>query len=282
MTIWLGEATPERIRAIECIERVSEWPQYLFALIGDAAIPLEQFSWTPEQGDAVLALLSLPYWRRVWIVQEILIARQVVVRCGVRVLAWRQLAALGKMIRRVEEKDRARFLPGVDAMRTSAAADIMAARMFWGDLGMSSAQVDGGAGALRVLFFLLMQFPRQESTDVRDRIYGYLGLVESMAEQDAVNDPDSRDTQPSISVDYARSAAEVFTQCWSKAAPNWHADQFSKKLEMIKLLQEALRLSASDPAVQAAVSEADAAFLRWNLVDVKWTRRQIALASRYS
>jgi hypothetical protein len=119
--------------------------------------------WTPQQRDAVLALCQRPYWTRIWIVQEILLAAEVTIPCGKKALPWHQMQS---------------FFDDIDIMFLE-----------WGHYNRGSLLLKSRAakivetsstwdGCSPPTLTSLMQLCRnQQSTDVRDMIYALHGLA---------------------------------------------------------------------------------------------------------
>ena len=71
--VWLGPYTKEGEIAMKWIAK---------RLGGKEKPTMNQPFWSRTQGKAVLDLFQKPYWRRVWIVQEIMLANDIVVCHG--------------------------------------------------------------------------------------------------------------------------------------------------------------------------------------------------------
>jgi hypothetical protein len=91
VTAWLGESDSHTDKAIQLLEiswdiPVSDDPSFdIKSLILN--IPSEQWL-------ALSSLLSRPYFRRAWVVQEVALAKQLVLLCGNRVIPWEHLVHL--------------------------------------------------------------------------------------------------------------------------------------------------------------------------------------------
>lgn len=71
--VWLGKATPFTPLAFELMDKIRKWK--------DFEILVERKT-SSHEWMALLNLLSAPWFRRRWIVQEIVLARQAELRCG--------------------------------------------------------------------------------------------------------------------------------------------------------------------------------------------------------
>ena len=128
---------------------------------------------------AVCSILERAYWRRAWMVEELMLARDVIFFSGRKSFTWHQIASFRQKLKTGEHRDTS----GTKLLATqcySAVAEspgwfMIAQKITWGHcdnhLPLSS---------------LLQVFQNLESTDPMDRVYGLLGLA----------------TETSIKVDY--------------------------------------------------------------------------------
>ena len=127
----------------------------------------------------ILQLCAVPYWHRLWIVQELLLSRRAVVMYGKSTRLWDDLRRTVKLL-----EDSLTSLP--KAIQDSYVASPM--RLLCSQAMETNLEK-------RSLADLLNDFWTSECKDKRDRVYGLLGLaVEGK----------------SIQVDYNLSAVEVF------------------------------------------------------------------------
>jgi hypothetical protein len=116
--------------------------------------------------DAVQGILTRPWWSRVWIIQEVALAKQVTVFCGDAILDWAILdIGMTACLDRPWMED---FL-SIAAMRH--ATSLFEARR---------AALFGHGGAISLqdsLFNLLDRFRWSMATNPRDKVYGLLGLA---------------------------------------------------------------------------------------------------------
>ena len=115
-------------------------------------------------------LYQRDYWLRTWVIQEILLAKELVVFIGAETIAWRYVSAFllfgeGRLGSKLEH-----VIPSsdsADVLRTTHAYRILRQRMSFPGT-MHSHNLDS----------LIRQFAHTQCRDVRDRIFGLLGLVE--------------------------------------------------------------------------------------------------------
>jgi hypothetical protein len=86
---WIGE---EFDLAIDFINHLNDLEE------SQSALPTAHYTGKP----AFLELLAEPYWRRVWIIQELALARQVTILCGRLETSW---SALNRSIHKIAKCD---------------------------------------------------------------------------------------------------------------------------------------------------------------------------------
>lgn len=127
------------------------------------------------------AFFSRAYWRRIWVVQEIMLASKVGIMCG------HKRVELGLLRRYVADIAMAR-----KSLEGHCASSILVNHRYF----------DRSHNRLKSVLELFMNF---ESTDIRDRVYGLLSLVP----------PDAR-----IPIDYSKSIEQVFLDTMVKIGQN--------------------------------------------------------------
>ena len=175
VTIWLGETDETAGSSIGM--------QYLLK-----RKPLEPESgnfgnfWSVRQAKGVLGLCERKYLRRIWIVQEVILARQAIICCGSEQIDWCMLEQLVKDLQILSNRGRETHTPLAAAIFASPAFVIAKAKALWN-------------GKLQPLTMLLELYCDHEATDIRDKIYALHGLAK-----------DSSDT----TIDYSKPAKEVY------------------------------------------------------------------------
>jgi hypothetical protein len=115
-------------------------------------------------------LYQRDYWLRTWVIQEILLAKELVVFIGAETIAWRYVSAFllfgeSRMASKLEH-----VIPSsdsADVLRTTHAYRIFQQRV-----------VFQGTMHSHPLISLLRQFAHSQCRDTRDRVFGLLGLAE--------------------------------------------------------------------------------------------------------
>jgi hypothetical protein len=134
-------------------------------------------------GLELTALCARPYWSRLWIIQEFILAAEIYIHCGSVQMKWHAFAwALSANPDAIEE------------IHDSTAFKLCAQRRNWRRMGRSATHVLSTETSL--LSFVEIHRDAQ-CADVRDKIYGLRGLA-------------PRCCQVAIHVDYSESAYHMF------------------------------------------------------------------------
>lgn len=137
-----------------------------------------------ERKDALHAVKSLfanPYWHRLWVMQEIWLARDFIVMCGPNVLAWASLR-LPEFLFGVEKHD---LLPyHINYIRQARGAS-------------TRPKLD--------LLQALKLFQGCGCHDPRDKVYGLLGMIDQ-----------NHEGRAAILVDYSKYGATLFSETQSR------------------------------------------------------------------
>jgi len=173
--------------------------------------------WNARKAKAILRLCEKEYWRRIWIVQEVLLAKEVKILCGGRCVQWIKLQKLLVDLQAISDRGRSLHVVGVPAVLDSPAAVIIRAKAQWN-------------GDPQPLTLLLEQYHRQHSTDVRDKVYALHGLASDSG---------------AISINYRIDPKELFVQivkhACSSVAPKMDMKRLRKNLlDFAKLMRESL------------------------------------------
>ena len=146
----------------------------------------------PDQDDpiwsSVKALFNLPWFRRVWIIQEIVAAPTVRIICGKWNIDWNDLHSTMEII---------------DQQLQLYSNDMSRLRESWEPFLSLAAQREWEARQYRwILFMLLENFRYAESTLSRDRSFALLGLASDGNEEEF--EPDYESTLEEIVLRFAR------------------------------------------------------------------------------
>ncbi|KAI9658228.1 MAG: hypothetical protein M1821_002360 [Bathelium mastoideum] len=122
---------------------------------------------------ALKEFFAKPYWQRLWIVQEIMLAKYVRIICGETLLSWDELRRFCSS---------GRISPFMEARR------LVPPQVIWLVEYALSAKLYSFSSLLRV-------FGRSKCQDPRDKVYGLQGMLQE---------------QHRMEIDYAKSVYEVF------------------------------------------------------------------------
>jgi hypothetical protein len=179
--VWLGEESEDSEFALDMLNRWAWWGQHRFKDVKDLPFVdwgLEPFFNEPAK-KAVKSLLQRPYWRRLWVLQEVVLAKTVQVVCGHRWLpfetfvqansAWERLKKAVVSIPSAFGMLTPLYVYGLDPLERMIKLREEQRRV-WNILSSGRP-----SGALPFLD-LLMSCEHLKSSNPRDRIYGLLGL----------------------------------------------------------------------------------------------------------
>jgi hypothetical protein len=167
-----------------------------------------------------------------------MLARKIVVRCGDKRVDWESFEHMVGLI--LENQIVAHFShqPYAAAVLDSDAARMISCKTLWTDL-----QFVETAEALE---YLLTIYRDMECTEIRDRVYGFLGLLDFLT-------PEEDDF--SITIDYSMSVTEVFTEVYQRLENARKMADTKSSLRLIEALRDALRIPLTNPAINLAQYE---------------------------
>lgn len=168
--IWLGEASPDNYAAMRVIkEAYREAPKNPAGRLSTSG---RRSRFTTRGKEDLSSLYEHEYWTRVWIVQEVMYAKKLVIYWGKGTLLWEWLAHVSDF-------------PRKNRFYSSPAAMIIRAKAAWrGPVPLAGLL----AGCLHLC-----------STDIRDKVFGLLGLA-SQPEGDSLG----------LRADYSMTPEQVF------------------------------------------------------------------------
>lgn len=201
---WLGEKDGQTDAAIDLMERLGSWPTS-DAESGPGAAARLVRAVPKDDWQSLAGLLSRSYFRRAWIVQEVALARKILVLCGDCVIDWQDLVGTSKLLEetrawamlsqyvRVFQPDQDNTNPANAGVSTRFGGQLAAL------LGAQRA-IRGEKPSAEGLLLLGRQF---ETTVVADKFFAMLGIVRrsTIAQQDQGRDLPR--------VDYSRDLKQV-------------------------------------------------------------------------
>jgi hypothetical protein len=170
-----------------------------------------------REAAALLALYERNFFRRIWIVQEVMLARNIDVFCGGKCVNWGAINCLDEMLKASCFNGCSEEQIWKQNMLSSDASRIIRHRQTWEN---RSRKWKGHS--FRDLF---VTFHDMESTDILDKVYGLLGLRSKFSEK----------AGKIIYADYSKSPKEVYIDVL-------RATQAEGDAEFVGKLREALGL----------------------------------------
>ena len=210
--VWLGEADHSTSSdvAMRYLSKRAVW--------SGRDVDLRRF-WSARKAKAVLELCERGYWRRIWIVQEVLLAKHIQILCGGYCVEWAKLQQLLEDFQAISDRGRSLHVVGVPAVLESSAAIIIRAKAQWN-------------GDPQPFTLLLEQYHRQYSTDVRDKVYALHGLAS-----------DSSMIPINYRIDPKQLLTKMICHACSPLAPKMGTKRSSTGLlDFAKLMQESLKI----------------------------------------
>lgn len=180
--VWLGPSDQTTLMALDTLERFA----------ADDGTPDGSQTSTALQGDqmnrkeAMRNFLSKSWFQRIWVIQEVVVAENVVVQCGYLEISWE---ALYDGIRRMTGCG---YYP-YSAQFTSKITSVGQ----WREIFLGERDTAKKDAALEVRM-MTMDGSQREATDARDKLFALRGISSA-----AIAD--------SIQVDYSRTVEQVYT-----------------------------------------------------------------------
>lgn len=176
VVIWLGIASNNSTLAFEFIKFISS-DRKKRAIRFEKLKRKAAYSGFREELEAVKKLCQRPYWERLWIIQEVVVSQEADLYCGRDRISWDEFSGFQKCI-----EDGDMELNGDDSLEKSLAFKLDRYRVY--------QQTDYSN-----LIELLEPFSSSLCSELRDKVYGLVGLA-----KDAMEFP----------IDYSRSLYDIF------------------------------------------------------------------------
>lgn len=205
--IWLGRESENSRLAMDFL--ANEGTKPLRQQVDDCR-PI----WDREEGKAIRDLCERPYWRRMWIIQEIIHANRLTVWCGSQRLDWPVLDRLYLTMKRIEEENRLAHHELLTDVLRSPAFVMVWQRAHWRHPETPTPKLQT----------LIEVFQGWECTDIRDKVYALV----SMADQETAVLPD-----------YSRSPRQIYHDVLRRGV--------ACDTRFRKLLAQVLGLQPEDP-----------------------------------
>ncbi|KAM7183824.1 Heterokaryon incompatibility protein (HET) domain containing protein [Rhypophila sp. PSN 637] len=181
--VWLGPAAHSSHLAMDP-SGIMENMHALTSEMWDAELDHNSQRW-----EAFREFVARPWWRRTWVIQEVAVAREVMVICGAEEIKWEILA-----------RNLAELMVVMDSLEPEKAP----MRVDDDVSGVAAFRTQYQDGQRTGLVEVLNRFRGWEATDHRDKVFGLLGITSEGEEQSA-----SGHGEP-IAVDYNLSTNNLY------------------------------------------------------------------------
>lgn len=182
--IWLGERDEDSKIAIRFLNSSPTGKNWLCTATLDGQSRYQKLISDPRWF-SVMKLLERPYFRRVWVIQEVVVAKKGIILCG------RDKTSLLNLTQMLPDAVSVSALMGRNTDGWSQFSHVSALSEQYGPYVFRTVP------ALEILF----QFRRSLATDPRDKIFALYGLIENHLPPDMT-----------ISLDYSSTVREVYKQ----------------------------------------------------------------------
>jgi hypothetical protein len=123
--------------------------------------------WRRDEGKALCELLERPYWRRMWIIQEVAHAQKITVGCGSKTFDWECLETFYLTLKKIEDTGWFAHQQYAINILQSSACIMVWQRAYW-------RHPQTPAPALKDLIELFQDW---KCTDVRDKVFALINMA---------------------------------------------------------------------------------------------------------
>jgi hypothetical protein len=193
--IWLGE---EEQRSDLAMNNIRQWDDHFVELMHDSNVSLPELPtqmFDPAAWAATRHLLARPWWRRIWVLQEVAVSRSALLICGPDHCEWTSFVAARVIWSKLTNPT---YFGSLTQSQTEMILSIPT------DVGWTMAQLQMGMfrnentgilGLLRGTYTFL-------ATDPRDHLYALFGMKEIV---DIKTQPNYRSSISQVYTDFARA-----------------------------------------------------------------------------
>jgi hypothetical protein len=195
--VWLGHQSLDSNVAMEYLAT---------AALGPLSTESSEYQslWTREQREALRNLTKRPYWKRMWIIQEILNAKEILVVCGSKTFPWKALENLYHNIKWLSLRSCiGQYEFAIELLKSPTLELAWRRALYRNPLELPHTLLD-----------LLETFRYWEYRNILDKVYSLLGLLPR-----AVLKPD-----------YSLTPSQLYRQAENLRYPNHDLGKFRKAL----------------------------------------------------
>lgn len=201
--IWLGDATPGITSEVFAMlhSNIQIFPTYYDAVDLELLQCIQDHQWLCFGAD----MMHRPWWRRMWVIQEIALAQRAVVMCGMNVVDWSKVAVAGVQ---AQVLDKPAFLHTEEQYRIG---DVFLPNVRFKRAYRMNVLADRPMPILE----LLMNNMSCKATDERDMLFSLVGIATDVqvvgVEKREEYAASSANEKSHIILDYDRSTEQVYT-----------------------------------------------------------------------
>lgn len=163
--VWLGLASHDSDLAMDFMDSLNEFMQGPFwqnrNVTYNTLTLTTKYPYGSPHWAALAHLWDRPWFSRVWIIQEVAVAHDVIVFCGLKLIKWEAINRV------VEELKRLNFMVPLTSLRSPRLDHLVE---------LTTVRKTLQEGCSYTLFFLLAMCWKSEATDTRDKVYALIGL----------------------------------------------------------------------------------------------------------
>jgi hypothetical protein len=184
VVVWLGPAYRGSDTAMMALARLPD---------GEGFVKQASHLWAGDAGHAMDGICRRPYWRRLWVFQELWLARKIRLMCGGKTVPWSHFHALMK---------HAHAISGISQLgdNTEAVANSPAMRM----MNLSLKFVN------TMLWSLLQRTTHLRCFDARDKLYALLGVATKGHES----------IEPDYTIEMPTLLNKLLSEIWTVVPPS--------------------------------------------------------------
>ncbi|KAK0652647.1 heterokaryon incompatibility protein-domain-containing protein [Cercophora newfieldiana] len=215
----------ERNHQVKMMKSIYSQAELVLVWLGEGNLgSFEENGW--DSGWFSGLLFERRYWGRLWVIQELLLARRTLLMCGNDVLQWSKFADCLKAYGRgeLEAPDDDASKSPIGSIGRSKGVRLAERKVMWNE----NSCLNSGY----TLDFLIESFHDHECADVRDKVYGLLALVST----------DGRSGENIFDVDYAKTPAQLFEEVIAAVRNSPRLRSLRARARFSNTLRKALKL----------------------------------------
>jgi hypothetical protein len=226
--IWLGPGTESSDVAMDQLQHLHDRDS---AEIGDAPA---YHNWIQRKHHEIVSLLNRPYWKRIWIIQEVLLAQHIIIICGERSITWETLSWIKCVKDKAIKQPRGEWGLFRKLIIRTAGYRVVITReeQLYHITGRHTEN------KAKTLENLLWTFLDWKSSDQKDQIFAFLGILDSAT--------GSQEQEIALQADYFKSEVEIFSDVMKFVLESRIFPKVRDKHKFMVLLQEILKLCTFD------------------------------------